>query len=143
IFTSAFLVLGPTVAHQSLGGSSAWALIASLFGVGGLAGGIVAISIRPRHPLLIGAGFILFLPLPVVLLAIPSHAVTIAFGALLAGSGVSLAPILYETVAARAIPQESLSRVMAYDWFGSLALEPVGLAAVGPLAAAIGTSTTL
>ncbi len=31
---------------------------------------------------------------------------------------------------------------MSYDWFGALALEPLGLAAVGPVVAAIGISTT-
>ncbi|HKH64588.1 MAG TPA: hypothetical protein VKA35_03925 [Solirubrobacterales bacterium] len=35
------------------------------------------------------------------------------------------------------------TRVSAYDWFGSLALEPIGLAVVGPLAVAVGTSETL
>ena len=34
-------------------------------------------------------------------------------------------------------------RVSAYDWFGSLAFQPVGLAIAGPLAAGLGTSTTL
>jgi predicted MFS family arabinose efflux permease len=143
IFTSAFLVLGPTVALESLGGSSAWALIAGLFGVGGLVGGLVAISVRPRRPLLMGQGTLVLLPLPLMLLAIPAHAVAIAIAALIAGATLSFATILYETVAARAIPQESLSRVMAYDWFGSLALAPVGLALVGPLSAAIGIPTTL
>lgn len=144
ILTSAFLVLGPTVAHESLGGSSAWALIAALLGVGGLLGGFVAISIRPpRRPLLVGQGFMVLLPLPVALLAIPSRATTIALGALIAGATISLAAILYETAVAHEVPQGSLSRVMAYDWFGSLALEPLGLALVGPLSAAIGISTTL
>jgi hypothetical protein len=33
--------------------------------------------------------------------------------------------------------------VSAYDWFGSLAFQPLGLAIAGPLAAALGESTTL
>ena len=43
----------------------------------------------------------------------------------------------------RRIPQESLSRVSSYDWFGSLLFNPLGLALAGPIAAAIGTSKTL
>jgi hypothetical protein len=46
-------------------------------------------------------------------------------------------------VVAQHVPAESLSRVVAYDWFGALALEPIGLALVGPMAAGLGTSTTL
>jgi MFS family permease len=144
IFTPIFQVLGPAVAHDSLGGSSSWALIATLFGFGGLVGGAIALSIRPRRPLLLTEGLaVLFFALPVALLAIPSPTVVIAAGALISGITASLSEILYVTVAAQKVPQESLSRVMAYDWFGSLALEPLGLALVGPLAVAIGLSTTL
>jgi MFS family permease len=144
IFTPIFLVLGPAVARDSLGGSSSWALIATLFGVGGLIGGAIALSIRPRRPLLVSEGSAaLLFALPVALLAIPSHTAVIAIGALLSGITASLSEILYLTVVAQKVPQESLSRVMAYDWFGSLALEPLALALVGPLAVAIGISTTL
>jgi MFS family permease len=143
IFFPAFQVLGPTVARESLNGSSSWALIATLWGLGGLLGGLIAISIRPRRPLLVSEGFILLFPLPIVLLAFPSPTAVIAAGAFVAGSSVSLAEVLYETTVAQHIPQEALSRVTAYDWLGSLALEPIGLALVGPLAAGIGIPTTL
>jgi len=144
IFTPIFQVLGPTVARDSLGGSSAWALIAALFGAGGLIGGAVGLSIRPRRPLLVSEGSAaLLFGLPFALLAIPAHTVVIAVGALISGATASLAEILYLTAVAKKVPQASLSRVMAYDWFGSLALEPLGLALVGPLAVAIGISTTL
>jgi hypothetical protein len=41
------------------------------------------------------------------------------------------------------VPSEVLSRVSAYDWFGSVALLPVRYALAGPLAALIGTRTAL
>ena len=143
IFFPAFQVLGPTVAEDSLGGSSSWALIAAVWGVGGLVGGGVALWLRPRRPLLVSEGFVLLFSLPVLALAVPIPALVIAFSALLAGVAVGLAEVIWETVAAQHIPQEALSRVMAYDWFGSLALEPLGLALIGPLAMGIGISTTL
>jgi MFS family permease len=143
IFPGAFLVLGPTVAKESLGGSSAWALIAAVWGVGGLLGGFVALNIRPRRPLLVSESFVLFFALPVFLLAVPTSIAVIALGALIGGAVLSLAEILYETTQAQQIPPETLSRVIAYDWLGSLALEPLGLALVGPVAAGLGISTTL
>ncbi|MGN6217693.1 MAG: MFS transporter [Solirubrobacterales bacterium] len=143
IFFPIFQVLGPTVAKESLGGSSSWALIMSLWGVGGLLGGFVALSVRPRRPLLVSEGFVVFFAVPVALLAIPAQTAVIAAGALIGGSTVSLAEILYETTAAQQIPPQSLSRVIAYDWFGSLAVEPIGLALIGPLSAGLGISTTL
>ena len=143
IFFSFWQVLGPTVANDSLGGSSAWALIAALWGLGGLLGAVAALSVRPRYPLLVGESFIVLLGVPMMLLAIPAQTVLIAAGALVSGTAVGLGEVLYDTVSAQHIPAESLSRVLAYDWFGSLALEPLGLALVGPLAAGIGTSATL
>jgi hypothetical protein len=41
------------------------------------------------------------------------------------------------------VPPESLSRVSAYDWFGSLAFQPLGLAIWGPVSAAIGITAAL
>ncbi|HET9153661.1 MAG TPA: MFS transporter [Solirubrobacterales bacterium] len=143
IFPGAFQVLGPTVADESLGGSSAWAAIAAAWGVGGLIGGLVALNIRPRRPLLVGEGFVMLFGLPIFLLAIPAATVAIALGALVGGATVSLAEILYDTTSAQHIPREALSRVNAWDWLGSLALEPLGLALVGPVAAGLGLSTTL
>jgi MFS family permease len=143
IFPGAFLVLGPTVAREALGGSSSWALIAAAWGVGGLLGGLVALNLRPRRPLLVSESFVLFLALPIFLLAIPTTTAVVALGALGGGATVSLAEILYETTQAQQVPAEALSRVTAYDWLGSLALEPVGLALVGPVAAGLGISTTL
>lgn len=143
IFFPAFQVLGPTVAEESLDGSSSWALIMALWGAGGLLGGGLALAFRPRRPLMVGEGILVLFALPVLLLAIPAQTAVIAAGALVSGLTVGLAEVLYETVAAQHIPQESLSRVTAYDWFGSLALEPLGLALIGPLAAGIGISTTL
>ena len=43
----------------------------------------------------------------------------------------------------RHVPPESLSRVSSYDWFGSLALDPIGLAIWGPIAAVIGINASL
>jgi MFS family permease len=143
IFPGAFLVLGPTVAQESLGGSSSWALIVAVWGIGGLLGGFVALNIRPRRPLLVSESFVMLFALPIFFLAIPSSTGVIAAAALVGGATLSLAEILYETTQAQQIPPETLSRVIAYDWLGSLALEPVSLALIGPVAAGLGISTTL
>jgi hypothetical protein len=46
--------------------------------------------------------------------------------------------VLWTTTMQREIPEESISRVSAYDIFGSLAFAPLGLLLSGPIAAAIG-----
>ena len=67
----------------------------------------------------------------------------VAAGALLAGGGNMIFNSLWETSLQQHIPPAALSRVSAYDWFGSLAFQPLGLVLAGPAAAAIGTSATL
>ncbi len=143
IFFPAFQVLGPTVAARSLGGSGAWALIAAAFGVGAVAGGAVAITARVNRILLAAEAAVLGLIVPLVLLAAGVAAVVVAAGAFVAGLGLSVAGILYETATQRHIPTAALARVGAYDWFGSLAIEPIGFAVIGALAAGVGVSTVL
>ena len=50
---------------------------------------------------------------------------------------------LYEATLQRRVPSDVLSRVSSYDWFGSLALQPIGLAIWGPIAAGIGIDEAL
>src|SRR4029078_3263985 len=45
-----YLVLGPFVANEHLGGKVAWGLILAAIPVGGLLGGIATSRIRPEHP---------------------------------------------------------------------------------------------
>jgi TRAP-type uncharacterized transport system fused permease subunit len=50
---------------------------------------------------------------------------------------------LWETTLQRHVPPASLSRVSAYDWCGSLALDPIGRGLAGPVAVTVGLSSTL
>jgi hypothetical protein len=56
---------------------------------------------------------------------------------------MALAISVWESTLQRHVPGESLSRVSSYDWFGSLAFYPLGLAVWGPIAAAVGISVSL
>lgn len=60
-----------------------------------------------------------------------------------AGIASDVFGVLWATTIQREIPQEVLSRVSSYDWFGSLALAPLGLLAAGPVAASVGTDKAL
>ncbi len=45
-----YLVLGPLVSRQHLGGAKAWGLILTAGAIGGVVGGLVGYRVRPRHP---------------------------------------------------------------------------------------------
>lgn len=138
-----FYVLGAAISKRSLGGASAWALILAAFAAGSVAGGLATMRLRPRRPLLFGSIALLPIALPSTLLAAGAPAVAIAAGALVAGAGGMLFNALWETTLQQHVAPAALSRVSAYDWFGSLAVQPLGYAIVGPAVAHVGTHATL
>lgn len=143
MFTSFFSVLGAVVSKESLGGALAWTVILVGFSVGSLAGGFVALRVRVSRPLYFGTSLLWLLGLPLALLAVRAPAILVAAGGFLGGGANMISNSLWETTLQKHVAPETLSRVSAYDWFGSLAFQPLGLAIAGPLAAAIGTGSTL
>lgn len=63
--------------------------------------------------------------------------------AVIGGAGHMILNVLWEWALQQHIPPAALSRVSAYDWFGSLAIQPIGLIIIGPIATGIGTATSL
>jgi hypothetical protein len=143
MFTSFFGVLGAVISKEDLGGALAWTVILAGLSLGSIAGGFISLRVHVRRPLLFGSALTAFLAVPDAFLAIRASAYLIAAGAFLAGVGNMVFNSLWETTLQRHIAPAALSRVSAYDWFGSLAFQPLGLAIAGPLAAGIGTSDTL
>lgn len=140
---ASFLVLGPVVAKESLGGATAWGLIMAAEGAGAVLGGIVMLRVHPRRPLLVATLSTLAFPLPLFFIAHRSPTAIIATVAFFAGLLVTVFSVQWSTTMQREIPADSLSRVSAYDWFGSLVLLPISMAIVGPLSAVVGVTTTL
>ena len=101
------------------------------------------LRLHVRRPLL----WATFSPLAWVwpLLGLAVHAATavIALGAFVSGVGLAFFSTLWVTTMQREIPAEVLSRVSAYDWFGSLVFLPIGMALTGPIARACGLTTTI
>jgi MFS family permease len=143
MMTSFFAVLGALLSKTSLGGPGAWAAILAALGLGQVVGGFVSLRVHVRRPLFFGSSLLGFLAVPTALLALRAPVALVAAGALLAGVGNMIFNALWETALQQHIPPAALSRVSAYDWFGSLAFQPVGLVIAEPLAAGIGVSATL
>ena len=143
VFTAAVTTLGPGIARRDLGGASAWAVVATALGAGAVLGGVLVLRLRPGRPLVAANLAWALVCLPDFLLAFVAPVAAIAGAALLSGLGVAIGSALWETTLQRNVPQAALSRVSSYDWFGSLAFNPLGLALMGPLAVAIGTRATL
>ncbi len=139
----AWSALGPVVADRHLGGAPAWGTVLAALGAGGLAGGLLAMRVDPRRPLVLAALASAVLAVPLGLLALGVPVAVLVLGALLAGTGLMLANVVWESTLQRHVPADALSRVSAYDWFGSLAFYPLGLALWGPVSVAIGVDAAL
>jgi MFS family permease len=139
----AWSVLGPLVAERDLGGAAVWGAINAALGVGALAGALGAIRQMPRRPIL-AAALTGFTQIPALaLLAAGAPAVPVALGALAFGVGMMFGNSVWESALQRHIRADALSRVSAYDWFGSFAFAPVGFAIWGPIAAGVGIGAAL
>ncbi|MEV4278141.1 MFS transporter [Actinoplanes xinjiangensis] len=134
----AYLVLGPQIAADGLGGPRGWGFILGGFGAGAVVAGLVMARVTPRHPLRTGVPALLgFVPVLLALgLSAPLPVVIAA--AVTGGAGMTVYVTLWETTLQANVPREVLSRVVAYDWFGSLVTLPLGYVLVGFAAPALG-----
>jgi MFS family permease len=143
MMSSVWLVLAAVWVKGGHGGAGAWTAILVVSAIGGLAAGATALRLRPRRPLLVGCAALVPAAAPMIVLALQLPWEILVVTALVMGFGNMLFNTLWETSLQQHIPPASLSRVSAYDWFGSLLCQPVGLALAGVVAAGIGMSRTL
>jgi hypothetical protein len=136
-------VLGPVVAKAHLSGAAGWGLVLTAEGLGFFAAGLLMLRLRPVRMLRVATlACFLTVPFPIAL-AIPLPLAAVVAAAFVAGAGVEVFGVLWETALQQEIPREKLSRVSSYDALGSWVLMPVGLALAGPTAQAFGIRATL
>ena len=139
----AFGVLGPIVADDALEGAKSWGIILALESGGLILGGLVALRLRPRRPLLVAQIGVLFWGLPLLALALELPTLWIAALAFIAGIGLELFGVYWDTALQQHVPRDVLSRVSAYDALGSFVAIPISLSIVGPISDVIGVTETL
>jgi predicted MFS family arabinose efflux permease len=140
---AAFYILGPVIAEAQLGGAKAWGLILTGGAIGGVIGGLLALRIRPRTPLLVGSALMCVVALQPLSLVGPAPALLIA-GAFLLGFGAGeLMNTWWFTLQQQHVPERARSRVSSYDWLVSFIFQPLGFLAVGPISQAVGFTATL
>ncbi|WP_109745485.1 MFS transporter [Salinispora vitiensis] len=133
VLQASFGVLGPVVAKAELGGAPAWSAVLAANALGMFLGIAVSIRIRPRRPLLVATLTVFTIALPILLLGAGAPLAAVIVGALLLGIGFDIFGVLFETTMQREVPADTLSRVSAYDAFGSFALAPLALLGCGAL----------
>jgi hypothetical protein len=136
-------VLGAAVAKFELGGARSFGLIVSAESIGLVLGGFVMLRWRPDRLLLVGCVATISLAPMLVLFAATPQTLAIALAGFVAGFGLEIFAVCWDTAVQQHIPQRALSRVYAYDMLGSLIFMPIGLSVAGPLADVVGQDATL
>jgi MFS family permease len=138
-----FVILGPVVAQEHLGGAAAWGLILTGGGIGGVIGGVLALRLHPRRPLMAAFMIMAATSLPAIALVGPLPVLLIAGASMLSLIAIELANTWWYTMLQQHVPDHARSRVSSYDWLVSLVFQPLGFLLAGPLAAWIGLTATL
>ncbi|MFI1869021.1 MFS transporter [Streptomyces jumonjinensis] len=136
-------VYGPLVARDELGGARPWGLALAAFGVGTVLGALLMMRWKPRRLLLAGTICVFPLAAPSAALAAPLSVTGLAAVMLLSGVAIEVFGVTWMTALHQEIPEDKLSRVSSYDWFGSTAMLPVATALAGPAESAFGRGTAL
>ncbi|WP_406470783.1 MFS transporter [Streptomyces hirsutus] len=136
-------VYGPLVARDHLGGAAPWGLALAFFGAGTVLGALLMTRWKPRRLLFVGTLCVFPLALPSAALAVPVPVAVLCAVMCVTGLTVEVFGVSWMTALHQEIPEEKLSRVSAYDWFGSLALVPATMALAGPAETVFGRTEAL
>jgi MFS family permease len=136
-------VLGPIIALDAYDGARTWGFTSAAMGIGQIAGGVLSLRWRPRRPMLVIAAGMSLAAVPVALLAMEAPVWTLYVSLAVMGVEWGLYDPFWMTCMQRVVAPDMISRVSSYDFLGSLAFFPAGLALAGPLADAFGITTVL
>ena len=135
-------VLGPIIALRTFG-AGGWGLVLSLQAVGGLIASL-GMSVRRIHfsrPLKTSMTAAALVGLPMVALGLKLGLPALMVAAVVAGIGSTMSSIAWNTSLQQGVPKDKMSRVMAFDDFGSFVGIPVGLVLAMPVADQWGLTT--
>jgi predicted MFS family arabinose efflux permease len=142
-FEGFLAVIAPVQAKEAMDGSRSMGFMLAGWGIGGILGTLVALQFRVRRPLLLACGVMPAASLWMFSLVAPSPLWVAIIAAVIAGVVGEVFYANWLTTLQTHVPEESMSRVGAYDAFGSLVLAPVGLFLAGPFTNAVGTRTAI
>ncbi|MEY4498155.1 MAG: hypothetical protein RJA40_260 [Actinomycetota bacterium] len=142
-YESLLQILGPLNFSKLEDGPQFWSFNLAALTAGMLLGSIISLKVHFSRPLLFAMLIISATAIWDFSLALSAPLWISLVCAFLAGIAVDIFMVVWNTSLQSHIPEESYSRVVAYDALGSYGLSPIGIAAAGPLAELFGVSTML
>lgn len=139
----AVTVLADVIAVRHLGGATALGWISAAGGAGGLLGGLVALRLQPRRPLLVGWPCVALMAVYAASYAWPGRLVAVVVAAAVGFGGLMYFSVCWDTALQDGVPHGVLARVASWDILTSFIAIPAGNAAAGPLAHQVGTTPVI
>ena len=121
-----FFVLGPVIVKAHLGGAAIWGTLVAFEGVGGIVGATAASKIKLRRPIWSSSLIAVAGAPSFFLLALHAPSIIIGVSIVAFGVGFAFFGVNWETALQSHFPIEAMSRISAFDIFGSVALLPAG-----------------
>ncbi|KAA2254824.1 MFS transporter [Solihabitans fulvus] len=139
VTAGAWNTLGPTIADGSFG-RGWWGLLLAADTAGMLIGTAAMMRFDPARPMRAGIiGTITTAPLLALLGLVPNPP-TLLVCSVLAGVGMGVFSVVWQTALQQHVPEDKLSRVFSYDMLGSFIAMPVGQLGAGFLATRFGAA---
>ena len=138
-----YLLLGPVLSRDYLGGAGAWGAIMACYGGGSVLGAVAALGRSPRRPMIAATVATFGYGVPCAMLALGAPVAAVAAGALVAGTGSTLGGTFAAAAEQQQLPPGVLSRVSAFQAVAAFAFGPVAFAVAGPVAAVVGARALL
>jgi hypothetical protein len=138
-----YLVLGPLVVQQHLGGAEDWGLMMATGAAGGIAGGALVLRWKPERPLVAAYAGLTAVPLGLLSLVPPLPLPLLMLGAALFTMSIVVGNTFWQTMEQQHVPNEALGRVDSVSWMIALVIMPIALVVTGPVAEWIGVRETL
>ncbi|MFD5076478.1 MFS transporter [Streptomyces sp. NPDC058371] len=138
-----FLVLGPIVAKQDLGGSDDWGIVLAVLGIGSIVAAPVLMRWRPKRPVVVIVLAQAAWALPIACLALPTRLPFTVAAVFVGGAALAVFNAIWTTLLQRKVSSELIARVSSFDAVCSYSLSPIGLVAAAAVADAVGGAGTV
>jgi MFS family permease len=133
-----WMLLGPVLARDYLGGAAVWGVIMAVQGAGAILASLLCLGRKPGRPVMAATIGTFCYALPDLPMVLHAAAPWVACAAFACGAGATVFGTYWETALQQQVPPALLGRVSGFVTFPAYGIGVIGYAIDGPLAAAAG-----
>ncbi|MCP2337952.1 MFS transporter [Actinomadura rupiterrae] len=131
-------IIGPVFMDDTHRGAQTWGVVSACEALGAVAGALLAVRWKPRHPIRLAVLLLIFAGAPPLAIGLSASSAVIAASMLVSGVVKAVYMVLWVTQLQQALPIETIARVNGWNFVPAYALAPIALVLVGPLVKADG-----